>query len=70
MPTAAARGRSNGGGGEMLIALALGLGFLLVDGILAALGSSGILPPLAVAVVAPLLFILIGVWRLRACERP
>jgi len=70
MPTAAALGRSSGGGGEMLLALALGLGFLLVDGILAALGSSGSLPPLAVAVAAPLLFIVIGVWRLRACERP
>lgn len=70
MPTAASLSRGAGGGGEMLIALMLGLGFLLVDGILAALGSSGRFPPLATSVAAPLLFILIGWWRLQACERP
>ena len=30
-----------GGGGRLLVALGLGLGFLLVDGILAAFGTSG-----------------------------
>ena len=54
----------------MLIALALGLGFLLFDGIVASLGSSGQLPPPITALAAPLLFITIGLWRLRACERP
>ena len=70
MPTAATRLRDSGGGGAMVLALALGLAFLLSDGIMASLGSSGQLPPLLTAVAAPLLFISIALLRLRACERP
>ena len=50
--------------------MSLGLGFLLFDGIVASLGASGQLPPPVTALAAPLLFISIGLWRLRACERP
>lgn len=70
LPTAATLTRGGGGGSAMLIALSLGLAFLLFDGIVASLGASGQLPPLVTAVAAPLLFISIGLWRLRACERP
>ncbi|MDL2336798.1 MAG: LptF/LptG family permease [Pseudomonadota bacterium] len=70
LPTATTLARGKGGGAEMLVALMLGLGFLLSDGIVAALGSSGRLPPLVTALVAPLLFTSIGFLRLRACERP
>jgi lipopolysaccharide export system permease protein len=70
LPTAATLTRGGGGGSAMLIALSLGLAFLLFDGIVASLGTSGQLPPLVTAVAAPLLFISIGLWRLRACERP
>lgn len=70
LPTAATLTRGGGGGSAMLIALALGLGFLLFDGIVASLGASGQLAPWVTALAAPLLFISIGLWRLRACERP
>ncbi|MFM9917703.1 MAG: LptF/LptG family permease [Rhizobacter sp.] len=67
LPTAITPARGTGGG-AMLMALTLGLGFLLFDGIVAALGSSGKFPPLATALTAPVLFTSIGLWRLRACE--
>ncbi len=70
LPTAATMARSSGGGGAMLLALLLGLGFLLSDGIVAALGSSGQLSPWVTAMAAPAAFISIGLWRLVACERP
>lgn len=69
LPTACSVSRSRPGGREMGIALALGLGYLLLDGLVAAFGSSGRLPPLAAALAAPLLFLAIGTLRLRACER-
>jgi lipopolysaccharide export system permease protein len=53
----------------MLTALVLGLAFLLCDGIVATLGTSGRLPPLAIALAAPALFAVIGFLQLRACER-
>ncbi len=60
-----------GGAGvrELLLALVLGLAFLLGDGILESLGSSGRIAPLAAALIGPGLFLVIGAWRLRACER-
>lgn len=67
LPTAITPARGTGGG-AMLLALTLGLGFLLFDGIVAALGSSGKFPPVATALTAPLLFTVIGLWRLRAVE--
>ena len=69
LPTAAMQPRYSGGGREMLMALVLGLGFLLFDGIVASLGSSGQLPPLPTALAAPLLFAVIGLLRLWKCER-
>jgi len=58
-----------GGSREMLYGLGLGLAFLLVDGMIAALGTSGRLPPLTTALAAPLLFGAIGLLRLRNHER-
>lgn len=69
LPTACSVARSRPGGREMGIALVLGLAYLLLDGLVAAFGSSGRLPPLGAALAAPLLFIAIGLLRLRACER-
>lgn len=68
LPTAATQPRHSGGGRAMVMALVLGLGFLLFDGIVASLGSSGQLPPLSTALTAPLLFAAIGFLRLWACE--
>lgn len=57
-----------GGGGRLLAALALGLGFLLVDGIMASFGTSGRIAPLWSATAAPLAFAAIGFWQLFSCE--
>src|SRR4051812_3755763 len=58
-----------GGGGRLLGALGLGLGFLLVDGILSSFGTSGRLPAWWAATIAPLAFALIGFWQLGSCDR-
>jgi lipopolysaccharide export system permease protein len=58
-----------GGGGRMLIALVLGLGFLLVDGVFSAFGTSGRIGPLVAAFAAPLAFAMIGLAQLRSAER-
>jgi lipopolysaccharide export system permease protein len=58
-----------GGGGRLLMALGLGLSFLLVDGILASFGTSGRIAPWWSAASAPALFALIGFWQLGSCER-
>ncbi len=68
MPAAIVSERG-GGGGRVLLALALGLGFLLVDGIFSALGTSGRIAPGLAASAAPLLFAALGFWQLRSCER-
>jgi lipopolysaccharide export system permease protein len=57
-----------GGGGRLLVALGLGLGFLLVDGILASFGTSGRIAPWWSATIAPMLFATIGFWQLFSCE--
>jgi lipopolysaccharide export system permease protein len=57
-----------GGGGKMLVALMLGLGFLLIDGIFSAFGTSGRISPVVAAFSAPLAFALLGLWQLRSCE--
>lgn len=69
LPMACSLPSRTGGGPDMLAALMLGLAFLLCDGMLASLGSSGRLPPLAAALAAPALFAAIGLWRIRACQR-
>jgi len=58
-----------GGGGRMLGALGLGLGFLLVDGVFSSFGTSGRLDPWWAASAAPLIFAAIGFLQLAACER-
>jgi lipopolysaccharide export system permease protein len=68
MPAAIVSERG-GGGGRVLAALAFGLGFVLVDGILSAFGTSGRIPPVTAAITAPLLFAVLGAWQLRSCER-
>jgi lipopolysaccharide export system permease protein len=67
-PAALASDRG-GGAGRMLIALALGLGFLLVDGVFSAYGTSGRISPLVAAFTAPLIFAMVGLAQLRSAER-
>lgn len=68
VPPARALSRG-GGGGALLMALGLGLGFLVCDGIMAALGTSGRLPAIEAAVAAPALFAVIGFALLYSCDR-
>lgn len=68
LPSASAQTR-RGGGGALLIALGLGLSFLLGDGIMSALGTSGRVPAAVAALVAPLLFAAIGLVKLNSCDR-
>lgn len=58
-----------GGGGSLLVALGLGLAYLLVDGLMSAMGTSGRVSPLGAAVAAPALFIAIGAVQLSRCDR-
>lgn len=69
MPVAGRLARDRAGGSGLAAAFLLGLGFLLGDGIVAALGTGGRLPPLVTAIAAPLAFGAIGFWRLRAADR-
>jgi len=67
-PTARLMSRA-GGGGSLLVALGLGLGYLVCDGIMAALGTGGRLPPLLAVSIAPSLFLFIGIVHLEYCDR-
>jgi lipopolysaccharide export system permease protein len=67
-PPATALPRSGGSGG-LLAALSLGLGFLLFDGIMSALGTGGRVPAWVAAVTAPVLFTIVGLLQLRACDK-
>jgi lipopolysaccharide export system permease protein len=58
-----------GGGGRIIVALVLGLGFLLVDGIFSAFGTSGRIGPATAAFAAPAAFALLGLLQLRSCEK-
>jgi len=69
LPTACLLPRSTNGGRAVATALVLGLGYLLFDGMVAALGTSARWPPLAIALAAPVLFVAIGLLQLHACER-
>jgi lipopolysaccharide export system permease protein len=69
LPVACVLPRSNRGGRAVGSALVLGLGFLLCDGLIAALGTGSRWPPLVIALAAPLLFSAIGLLRLRAADR-
>lgn len=59
-PVALALTRGGEGGAQTLGALAAGLVFLLVNGLLSALGEAGTLPPQPAAWTAPLAFALLG----------
>ena len=48
--------RAGGNGPQMLRVVALGLGYLGLSGLLAAMGDSGALPPLLATTASPLLF--------------
>jgi lipopolysaccharide export system permease protein len=69
MPTARMLTRGGAGGGRLLAALGLGLAYLLCDGILAALGTSGRMPPLLAVSLAPASFTLIGLLQLHFIDR-
>jgi lipopolysaccharide export system permease protein len=69
VPPAVTLERGGAGGGRLLLALALGLGFLLCDGIMSAMGTSARVPPLTAALTAPVVFTLIGLLQLMASER-
>ncbi len=69
VPTAQMMARSGGGGGSLLVALGLGLAYLLCDGIMAAMGTSGRIPALVSVAVAPVLFSLIGLAQLMISDR-
>lgn len=69
VPPASALLRSGAGGAGLLVALALGLGFLLCDGLMSALGTSGRVPAAVAALAAPLLFAAIGMAQLKASDR-
>jgi lipopolysaccharide export system permease protein len=59
-PVALALTRGGEGGAQTLGALAAGLVFLLVNGLLSALGEAGTLAPRLAAWIAPVLFALLG----------
>ncbi len=58
-----------GGGGALLLALGLGLSFLLLDGLMAAFATSGRLPAALAVAAAPSAFIVIGIMLLQKCDR-
>lgn len=60
LPATRAAGRSGEGSGLLLLSLGIGLLFVLVDGLLAALGDGGRLPALVASVGAPLAFSALG----------
>jgi len=66
---AAARGARGSGAGGLLVALGLGLTFMVCDGLMTALGTSGRVPALAAALLAPIAFGALGLLQLRASER-
>ena len=57
------------GGGALLQALGLGLGFLLLDGLMSTFATSGRLPALFAVAVVPSTFIVIGILLLQRCDR-
>ena len=68
LPTARGLPRRSDGAAALLLALVLGLGFLLADGFMGALGTSGRVPALVAALAAPILFAAIGLVQLHVSE--
>jgi lipopolysaccharide export system permease protein len=68
LPAARALPRQGDGSGALLLVLCLGLGFLLCEGFMAALGTSGRVSPVLAATAAPLLFSALGLFQLSRAE--
>ncbi len=68
LPAAYGTARGGGLGRRAGVAVALGFGFLLFDGMLTALGETGNLPPLLGAFGATLIFAAMGLWVLVTLE--
>ncbi len=68
LPAARGLPRRSDGGAALLLVLGLGLGFLLCDGFMGALGTSGRVPAAVAALAAPLLFSAIGLLQLHFTE--
>jgi lipopolysaccharide export system permease protein len=68
LPAARGLPRRNDGAAALLLALGLGLGFLLCDGFMGALGTAGRVPAAMAALAAPLLFSAIGLLQLHFSE--
>jgi lipopolysaccharide export system permease protein len=68
-PVAVALTRGGAGGSQVLVALACGLGFLLVNGLLGALGQASLIGPVLASWVAPLGFIALGFGFLLRLDR-
>jgi lipopolysaccharide export system permease protein len=68
LPAARGLPRRSDGSAALLLALGLGLAFLLCDGFMGALGTSGRVPALVAALAAPLLFSAIGLLQLHFSE--
>jgi lipopolysaccharide export system permease protein len=60
--------RSGGGTGHVALGLIGGTGFLLVDGVFDSLGEVGAMGPVLAAFVAPVMFLLIGIWSVVLAE--
>lgn len=69
LPAARGLPRRSDGAAALLLVLVLGLGFLLADGFMGALGTSGRVPALVAALTAPLAFAAIGLAQLHFSER-
>lgn len=61
--------RSGEGGGVLVVALALGLGFVLCAGLLAAMGSAGRIAPELAAALPLLTFLAVGVAQVSRADR-
>jgi len=68
LPAARGLPRHTDGAAALMLALVLGLAFLLCDGFMAALGTGGKIAPALAAVGAPLLFTLVGLLQLYRSE--
>ncbi|MBD0271018.1 MAG: LptF/LptG family permease, partial [Acetobacteraceae bacterium] len=69
VPAAFGAPRQGGGGWRRAaVGLALGLGYLVVAGLLGALGEAGVLPPVLAAWTPPFLFAIAGVLLLQREE--
>jgi lipopolysaccharide export system permease protein len=68
LPAARGLPRRSDGSGALLLALGLGLAFLLCDGFMSALGTTGRVPAAVAALTAPLLFSAVGLLQLHYSE--